>query len=1453
MESTTIDFQPEQQQVDFEPEGETPPEVQQAIASVPRPKPAEIRELSPIYEHPGAPFSEETVKSPQAGSPAGGAPQRPFALPDWKDIVGSAYGAVTNPEPTAETATPSAGPELSQGVTELGTPGKRVTGALRTGTALLEGLTPLMGPAALENPANIARGLAEGYAASEATGYGAKKLGASTEQQELAKNLAFWAPGVARSVIDPRVKFASTPEATAGTVEGFGGRARAGVAITPEEVRLAGKVGPYQGSVGIPRGPKATTSAAIESPTIEGQVAPSSVPVAPPPSRADLAHYLDRAGWDPDKARALFAQENPPPAPAASMPVTVPSQVPSAPHGPSESAVLTPPATALAPKPTVSPKAPVSPSVETPAQIDFQPETAITKTGPIQGDVVETPAQRGQKIKASLDKFKDVPGVSKAIGPTEVVKDGNTYEYKGGHFLKNGEIQEDAEGIVEVTDALEPQKFIEGSAKFADESPRALPPAPAEAVQGPYPSAEREQPTTPEQYKYGSTQANIPDDSAAANALETARQRISPGDLAGKDSDQISTVPSLLPKIVSRDALKGHDGMTTTLNTAGGNLPARYKVVEAADLLPSHNAHTFGRNANYPWGIQERTYDTSKEAQARVIQQTQNYDPSYTINTNPDAVNGPPVITPDGTVLGGNSRAMSTQRLYKSGKGKHYKSALVAQAPTFGLNQEAIRLMKEPVLIREVAHPETLEGTRRLAADLNKSMTGALGVSERAVSAGKSITPESLSHVAAMMDDMGSDTSLRELMRERGRDLVAMLVKDGAITERERPQFVDTASGGLSEEGKTFVERALLGSVVDDPRLMDSTPKAVLNKLDSSLAALSSLSPRTDAYNILPLVRSALHDHAEIAAQGSNVETFLNQVGLFGEDRSPAVDAIVRLLAEKSTAVKQKLRQFAHDAAFDVQGQATLGLMEPPGPAISFNEAFGTNLSDEELADSIVHAAQAEPIIGGGHEAGTKGSTETNAAGVQQRPAGETRPGSSSGTSTPAEGKSEPKAVNKLNLLGDESGSFDPGTLLNPIQAVSDYLKTETQKNLGARELQSGMYDLESQYQADVLRAVQTMQVISKQLGAQAPKDFEQIYHHMEDPKGVVLNPTQQELLRDIVTPFMTVSDRIYQKLTDGGVPAENYVHRVVKEKGSWFDRILDGSKSSGRGNLLSKSAPQTKGRTMFALESDGERRVVSLKGGQVTAWKHGIPENLGPIMHTDEGKAFEDKDGRIWHLAQATTKEIERHTDLEYHHNALASALVSYLQLRKAERGFDFIESFKNAPEFSEIAQKQGEGNPPAGWKQTDLPQLRGYFFEPHTAEVLDWYSQKLKTEGPGVFDQVGAFMRTAMLINPLFHPMNVAASWGLEKGVTGFMPWNWFRMGQSGVKAIRAVTTQNDDFLAALDAGAPLQSQRENTNKLANLFFEQLSEGLKRKDPAIVRAVKAMGFDPDHFAPIV
>ncbi|MGE5057245.1 MAG: hypothetical protein ACM3WP_24060, partial [Acidobacteriota bacterium] len=410
----------------------------------------------------------------------------------------------------------------------------------------------------------------------------------------------------------------------------------------------------------------------------------------------------------------------------------------------------------------------------------------------------------------------------------------------------------------------------------------------------------------------------------------------------------------------SAPARAGSYGAESVVKTPSADIPARYKVVEASELIPSHDPETFQPAMQYPPGIQERAYHVSKEAQQRVIEQSQNYDPRYTVNTNPDAVNGPPIVNPDGFVLGGNSRTMSTQRIYSRGQGENYRAYLRANAEQFGLDPNAIDRMENPVLVREVSSPPDTESARRLASELNKSMTGALGVSERAVSAGKSITPESLKALSGMLDQLGPDSSIRDLLRDRGAEVLKILTKDGAITDRERPQFIDTSTGGLSEEGKTFAERALLGTVVDDPTLMERAPKFVLNKLDGSLADIAAIAPRHDEYNLVPLIREAIHEHAEVVAHGSNLETHLAQAGMFGPDRNPAVDAIVRKLAQKPKEVRAAFRNFAQDANADQPGQGFLAMGEQPSAATAFNRAFGTKFSDAEYEQLVMQSLHRE-------------------------------------------------------------------------------------------------------------------------------------------------------------------------------------------------------------------------------------------------------------------------------------------------------------------------------------------------------------------------------------------------------------------------------------------------------------------------------------------------------------
>jgi hypothetical protein len=499
--------------------------------------------------------------------------------------------------------------------------------------------------------------------------------------------------------------------------------------------------------------------------------------------------------------------------------------------------------------------------------------------------------------------------------------------------------------------------------------------------------------------------------------------------------------------------------------------------------------------------------------------------------------------------------------------------------------------------------------------------------------------------------------------------------------------------------------------------------------------------------------------------------------------------------------------------------------------------------------------------------------------------------------------------------LGTRYSGLSPAALkkLLPL-AAQERIDAEVQANQRARSLQGKLYDLDSQGAADRIRAKNVLQ--------EAPgshQDLEAIYHHLED-SDEPLTDAQRKILDGYIRPILSEGERINRKLGSG--EAENYVHRIPVGKGNLLDRIVEGEGELGSGRGLSKSSSSLKRRTMMVLEDEtGNRRVVSIKDGKVTAWDDGKPEDLGRIRglevqgvkskgavldrelaplrdelakleterrtltatkgreavsarrlenidiraaeirealqdayRTNEGKllseddlrgkVFVDKNGKEWRIGQATTREIEANTNVRYYKNALASSLMNYLSLRRAERSYDFLEAYKNSPDFRQAAAKVSGGRVPAGWRTTDLPQFHGYAFDPHTAEVLDWYSKRLQAEGPGIYQKIGNFLRTSIFFNPLIHTPNIGVHWIAEKGLTGVGPQNWGRILRTGSRAIDAVIHQNADFLDALDHGAPLQSARFGNADATRLLVERMGRELEANPTAAGRVAKALGY---------
>ena len=86
---------------------------------------------------------------------------------------------------------------------------------------------------------------------------------------------------------------------------------------------------------------------------------------------------------------------------------------------------------------------------------------------------------------------------------------------------------------------------------------------------------------------------------------------------------------------------------------------------------------------------------------------------------------------------------------------------------------------------------------------------------------------------------------------------------------------------------------------------------------------------------------------------------------------------------------------------------------------------------------------------------------------------------------------------------------------------------------------------------------------------------------------------------------------------------------------------------------------------------------------------------------------------------------------------------------------------------------------------------------------------------------------------LNPIAHIPNLTANWLVERGVSVANPLIWGRDFKAGVKAFNAVAHQNQDFLEALDAGAPLQSQKSAVRQFSDLLIKKLQD--EAQEPSV------------------
>ena len=373
---------------------------------------------------------------------------------------------------------------------------------------------------------------------------------------------------------------------------------------------------------------------------------------------------------------------------------------------------------------------------------------------------------------------------------------------------------------------------------------------------------------------------------------------------------------------------------------------ARFCVAEASRLIPSHDpTRGFTPRADYPAEVQERRYERDKGEQMKVIQIAQNLRPELIFNAAPGAIDGPPVVTEQGYVLGGNGRTMGLQLHYHQG-GTAAREYLLKHAADFGFTREQVAAWRQPVVVRVVPTDGSKRQLQELVRLLNVPLTQALDVRSESVAEARRLSDEALSVLATAFE---SDETLSEYLSSRGsKPFTEALRRAGILTDRNASRYL-TPLETYTDDGKVFVERLLTAALIQDATLLDQLgPEARQALARGAPWLLTAASYGGEAWDLRPMLRAAAQDLVRMRSAGLRVvDDYLRQEGMFA-DAQPAVRAfqlgpkVLRVLVElvgKPVKFTAFARTYGGYARQHPEGQTALFPAEVLTPAEAFARA----------------------------------------------------------------------------------------------------------------------------------------------------------------------------------------------------------------------------------------------------------------------------------------------------------------------------------------------------------------------------------------------------------------------------------------------------------------------------------------------------------------------------------
>jgi hypothetical protein len=432
---------------------------------------------------------------------------------------------------------------------------------------------------------------------------------------------------------------------------------------------------------------------------------------------------------------------------------------------------------------------------------------------------------------------------------------------------------------------------------------------------------------------------------------ETPRAKL-PKDQAGRTVGSTTYVAKENPK-----------GRTVTRTAPDGTrIKGTFKLVSAEDLLPSHNPKTFSKNESFPQNkegktINDRDYETDKDAQGQVINIAQNIDGT--------AVTQTPIVSKEGIVYDGNNRTMSRQLAAENQTDSQYLDDLNEQAEMYGFTKEQVASVKNPTLVFEVE--EDLPFTTETMAKFNKQEKKSQGPIQRAVAISKSISDKAKRKLASLYDQVETPsevTSNPKMMKQA----VDILVSEGLIQSVELPRFYD--KGVATPDGVSLLEGIILGSALDEDGIralgvdgMGNIRKMIIKN------TVGLIQNATKGENALTSeIKGAIDIVQKAKAAKVSVADFLSQTSAFEEKSYSLGEMLMGLLLETNSP--NKLKQFLSNYNQDVGVENLMG--EDTGKQALLERGLQNLVSNYEKAKQNL-----QRVAEGGIEEGGRGIAET--------------------------------------------------------------------------------------------------------------------------------------------------------------------------------------------------------------------------------------------------------------------------------------------------------------------------------------------------------------------------------------------------------------------------------------------------------------------------------------------